>query len=180
LRRTRGIAVALVIGGDVLDASAIAEERAVPVLIGLAADGPPPRISLGGNAHGEIGKFRAGAQQERQRSFGSFFAAVLLEREERGEWPADKLFVAHLEGLCRGRRQIDQAILFVRRPEPGDSGGLEVIEQLEAALVVLHADRLQRRRGGFVTGGGLASEAPQNAAHRHLPGNSLNSNSKID
>ena len=101
-----------------------------------------------------------------QRPFGALLAIVVFEREQRRQRTADQLFVPDTEKFRGAGRQIDQAILVVGRPEPRDPAGFEIVEQLQAAVGVAHADR---RAAAIAAGSTSARGRPWSPRPRKMP-----------
>jgi len=167
--------LALVLGGYVLGAAAIAVELAGPVELGMARDRPPgvpflePR-AIGDHPHDQVVDLTARIELEVERTVALLVGIVGVGLEQRDERLGEQLVarLAELFGSVLG--QVDQAAISVGGPDPADPGLFEVVEDLQPAARV--AGRDDRRVAAFGRTSGrvrpAARQALEDPPYSHL------------
>src|SRR5690606_37717083 len=166
----RRVALALVNRRDVLGTATVTLEVVAFVEGRLARQRPEHLTVVGCDADHKIGKLRARAEHERQRSPRAILALVMDHFHDRTE--RLPYHVALRAEPANGRpRQVADMPLGIGCPKPADVLFFEGVEHGEALLVVEHGEarlgvgpdgRLARARGGIPD-----AEVPQHFAHSH-------------
>ena len=117
----RFLQLALVFGGNVLGAAAIAQEFPLGSVLGQRGDRPPgppcrPALFQRGQPHHQLVDPLGGVQLELQRAVGLVVGVVRVGLEEVGKGFSDQVFYWYSKVFSGALRKIDQPALRIAGP----------------------------------------------------------------